>query len=197
MNLTIEFTDVLCLVNADIQEKCGNLKCPFCGVQSFKIYRGMNETAKCHNKKCGWNGNALQFYAKYKDITYKDAFKELAESLRLGEIKFSPKIQTYDEALDEFAEDLNFLAWCRMYFAFYRRNITQKTFYEKAGLSQSAFNKILNGNIGDKITWRRTLSILRNDVPINQLKKDMKMGAEFFKIDIDKAAVSKFRIKGK
>lgn len=187
----INFEDVLEICNVDLRKKSGNLKCPFCQVQSFKIYP--EQKANCHNLACKWHGDAIQFYGDYKNISRAEAFKELAEKLKIGELKFSKKTLTYAEALEAFSKDLEFLAWCRMYFAFYgNKRVNQQIYAEKANLSQSAFNKILNGNLGNLITWKKTLNVLKTELRIEQFKKDLKIGNQYFKNDIDTDAVKKY-----
>lgn len=194
MNETVMFEDVLIQANCDISEKSGNIKCPFCNTWSFKIYK--DQKAKCHNASCKWYGDAAQFYAEFKNIDRSEAIKELAVKLNLKESLVAINEQTFDEAKDALANDLEFLSWCRLYFAFYKNNVVeQKIYAEKCGLSKSAFSRILNGNMGNALTWRKTLNVLRQEISIERLKKDIDKGAQYFLEDIPLEYVTKYRIK--
>lgn len=196
MNEYVAFEDVLNNVGEYTQEKSGNIKCPFCKKYSFRIYP--DNRAKCHNEGCKWNGDAIQFYADYNNISRNEAFNELGIHLKSGKLKLLSKEQTYHEAKESLAKDLEFLAWCRMYFAFYKNDrVNQQIYAEKSDLSQSAFNKILNGNMGNATTWRKTLNVLRQEIDINIFKKDIKKGFHYFYNNIDTNAVKKYRIKKK
>ena len=198
MNETVDFKDVLLLAECNISEKSGNLKCPFCNKWAFKIYP--DQLAKCHNDFCKWYGNAIQFYTDYKEIEKNDAFKELSGKLNLKKSIIEIKEQTFDEAKNALAEDFEFLSWCRMYFAFYKDHVVeQKIYADKCGLSKSAFSRILNGNMGNAVTWRKTLNVLRIElgIGIDRLKKDVKKGAKYFLDDIPLEYVKKYRIKKK
>lgn len=194
MNETVDFEDVLLLAGCDITAKSGNIKCPFCQTRSFRIYP--DQKAKCHNDLCNWYGDAAQFYADYKDMSRHEAIKELADKLDLKKSIVQLKEQTYDEAKKSLSEDFEFLAWCRMYFAFYGdKVVNQKLYADKCGLSKSTFSKIMNGMMGNAITWRKTLNILRQEIDINRLKKDMQKGARYFLEDIPSDYIRKYRIK--
>ena len=194
MNETVMFEDVLVQANCDISEKSGNIKCPFCNTWSFKIYP--EQLAKCHNASCGWHGNAIKFYTEFKNIDKNEAIKELAVKLDLKKSIVGKKEQTLKEAKIALAKDLEFLSWCRLYFAFYKNDVVeQKIYAEKCGLSKSAFSRILNGNMGNALTWRKTLNVLRQEINIERLKKDMKKGAKYFLEDIPLEYVTKYRIK--
>ena len=194
MNVTVNFEDVLVLAKCDISSKSGNIQCPFCKTGAFKIYP--EQLAKCHNASCGWHGNAVQFYAKFENIGMSEAFKQLAEKLNLKKAIVAVKEQTFDEAKNALADDLEFLSWCRLYFAFYKDNVVeQKTYAEKCGLSKSAFSRILNGNMGNALTWRKTLNVLRQEINIERVKKDIEKGAKYFLDDIPIEYVTKYRIK--
>lgn len=191
MDTTIYFEDVMSLAGFSTHKKSGNMVCPFCGKKSFKAYP--DQKAQCHNKTCGWHGDALQFYTDHKGISRNEAFKELAVALELKAIKFKQKKLTFAEATNALAKDLEFLAWCRMYFAFYNTDrVNQKIYADKSNLSQSAFNKILNGNVSNIITWKKALNILRIEIPIDKFKKDLALKSRFFKISVDNTDVSKF-----
>lgn len=194
MNETVMFEDVLIQANCDISEKSGNIKCPFCNTWSFKIYK--DQKAKCHNASCGWHGNAIKFYTEFKNIDKNEAIKELAVKLDLKKSIVGKKEQTLKQAKNALAKDLEFLSWCRLYFAFYKNDVVeQKIYAEKCGLSKSAFSRILNGNMGNALTWRKTLNVLRQEINIERLKKDIKKGAKYFLEDIPLEYVTKYRIK--
>ncbi|MEG6503676.1 MULTISPECIES: hypothetical protein [unclassified Desulfovibrio] len=196
MNETVDFKDVLLLENCSITEKSGNIKCPFCNKLSFKIYP--DQLAKCHNNVCNWYGDVIQFYTDFKKISRSEAFKELAGRLDLKKSIVEIKEQTFDEARMALAEDLEFLSWCRMYFAFYKNDVVdQKVYAEKCGLSKSAFSRILNGNMGNALTWRKTIVILKQEIDIKRLQKDIKKGIKYFLENIPPEYIKKYRIKKK
>ena len=128
MNETVMFEDVLIQANCDISAKSGNIKCPFCNTWSFKIYP--EQLAKCHNASCGWHGNAIKFYTEFKNIDKNEAIKELAVKLDLKKSIVGKKEQTLKEAKIALAKDLEFLSWCRLYFAFYKNDVVKNVGYQ-------------------------------------------------------------------
>lgn len=196
MNETVSFEDVLILAGCDIMAKSGNIKCPFCQKMSFKIYP--DQRAKCHNKSCNWYGDSAQFYSDYKEISRLEAIRELSSKLDLKKSIIQTKEQTYNEAKKSLSEDYKFLSWCRIYFAFYGdKVVNQKVYADKCGLSKSEFSRIINGIMGSATTWRKVLNILRQEINIDRLKRDIKKGSQYFIDDIPPEYIKKYRIKNK
>lgn len=198
VSIQVDFESVLCFLGVNITKKNGNIRCPFCGKNSFRIY---DDTQKgyCHNKSCRFNGNALDFCMKYENCSKDEAYQKLINMLRKNEKSI---LQTYNDAFNELASDLNFLAWVRMYAAFYGNSrFNQKEFCKKLDITTSTFNKILNGNLGNGLTWRKTLNVLKNEINIDKFKNDLKSGTQFFKNFINENKneynIEKFRIKNK
>lgn len=213
MNLDVDFVSVMSTLGLSLKQKAGNYQCPFCTKKSFTVYPE-NQMGYCHT--CKWSGDGLKLYREWKKVSRDEAFQELAValgdgSLRLKEKGSEFKEQTYAEAKKEFAKDLEFLAWVRMYEGFiadkaerWDRNVLIR----KCGLEKAIISQILNGK-KDKVlngicnpgTWRKVLAVLRSDLekPIEKLKKDLSLGTQYFENQIDEEQrgkdVEKFRIK--
>jgi hypothetical protein len=141
--------------------------------------------AKCHNAACGWHGNGADLYAKIKGISKHEAYKELAPHAK-SLIK-KDKI-TFKQALDKIADDLLFLAYVRMYFAYYgneRKN--QKFYQEKYGASKKTFSFVINGNFESVsfLKWNEIVTLLRQDINIERFKSDLKIGKKKFVREIN------------
>jgi hypothetical protein len=137
---TINYQDLFIELGLDPIAKSGNLVCPFCNKRAFTPYD--NGQAHCH--ACSWHGNAIMLWAEAKRIGRKEAFAELAELYHLKRIKV--KKRTRIEALKSLASDLDFLAWARIYFAFYKSERTSAArLQEESGYSRSHFTKVMNG----------------------------------------------------
>lgn len=83
---------------------------------------------------------------------------------------------TFDEAFDDVAEKLQFMATARAYFAFYRNERVAKAEFQKAtGLSKSHFSKIINGDIDKVSAWifNSVYFYLRRYLNFDQLRLDM------------------------
>lgn len=206
MNLTIDFLDMMNHLHLDTRkQKNGNYICPFCFEKSLTIYPN-EDKGYCHNPKCTWKGgNPVNLYCDYKNVSFDEAMNDLSIAIIDKSISFKEhKEQTYTEAKFELAKDLEFLAWVRIYERFYPydRRYERKNFEKLADCSKGQLSKIFNGQMVNAITWRKVLTILRNDLggQIEQLKKDLKLGTQYFESLIDddedlKAAVEKYRIK--
>ena len=207
MNVNVDFVSVMSILSLSLKQKQGNYLCPFCGKKSFTVYP-KNQMGYCHT--CKWSGNGLKLYCEWKKVSKDEAFKELAVALRDNSLQLKPKSelkeQTYAEAKSEFAKDLEFLAWVRIYEGFYpdtERRFNRKVFEDKTGLKKGTLSKIINGQISKSLTWRTTLQTLRSDLekPIEKLKKDLSLGTQYFENLIDEEQrgkdVEKFRIKKK
>ena len=169
--MEIDFEDVIMKIGAELRRRSGNLKCPFCGKMSFKVYN--DAKAKCHNASCGWSGNAIKLYSDYKKITYQEAFAELTGLYKAGEINLRKR--TYAEAKAKLADDLEFLAECRMYLAFYGRDRSSQTDIQKmSGLSKAVFSKVLDGKL-DEVgveSWWKVILILKEKINLKQFRQD-------------------------
>lgn len=206
MNLDVDFVSVMSTLGLSLKQKAGNYQCPFCTKKSFTVYP--DQKAYCHT--CKWSGDAIKLYREWKKVSRDEAFQELAValgdgSLRLKEKGSEFKEQTYAEAKKEFAKDLEFLAWVRIYEGFYpdtERRFNRKIFEDKTGLKKGTLSKIINGKMSNALTWRKTLQVLRSDLegPIKELKKKIALGTQYFEnliIDEEQRGkdVEKFRIK--
>lgn len=178
MTLQLKFESVMDLLNLDMRQKYGNYTCPFCDEESFTVYP--DQKAYCHTKSCQWSGNALQLFCDIEKVSIHDAYKSL--SIALDKKFIQPVEQTYGEAKASLAKDLEFLAWVRMYLAFYDRPaITGRAMLQKkAGLSKGEFSKVINGRVGNGLTWRKTLAVLRSEIHMDKFKKDLKLEEKFF-----------------
>lgn len=206
MNLTVDFVSVMSILRLDMKQKAGNYACPFCTKKSFTIYPE-NQMGYCHT--CKWSGDALKLYCEWKRVSRDEACRELGVSLKDGFLQLKEKLsdskeQTYAEAKSEFAKDLEFLAWVRMYEGFYpdpEKRFNRKIFENKTGLKKAALSKIINGKLGNALTWRKVLAVLRSDLegPIKELKRKVALGAKYFEdlTDEEKRGkdVEKYRIK--
>ena len=170
----VDFESIMTLNSCNTERKSdeGNYKCPFCGHGSFKVYP--NARAYCHTKGCNWKGDAIQFHADFNKITNAEAFKLLNENIKKWNIKL--KVLTYDEAMDDVAEKLQFMAMARMYFAFYKDSYFTQTDLQKAsGLSKSHFSKAIRGKI-DQVSVKNfnlVHAILSRALNFDQMKKEM------------------------
>jgi len=177
----------------------GNYQCPFCQKKSFTVYP--DEKGYCHSPTCKWSGDALQLFSDVEKVSRTEAAKELGIALEQNYIQL--KEQTHDEARQELAKDLEFLAWVRMYEGFYpsERRFDRKVFEEKSGLTKGTLSKIINGQMVNALTWRKVLAVLRSDleVPIVKLKRDIAAGTKYFEILLNDEKrgidIRKYRIK--
>jgi len=203
MNVDVDYVSVMSNLGFDIRNKDGKYRCPRCFTKSFVIYPDQpNEMGVCHNKDCKWSGDAVKLYSDCKDISYTEAAKELGIALNEGFIQL--KEQTYAEAKAEFAKDIEFLTWVRIYEAFYpdtERRFNRKIFAEKTGLKKGTLSKIINGKLSKTLTWRKVLAVLRSDLegPIKELRKKIALGTQYFENQLDDELrgkdVEKFRSK--
>lgn len=191
---SIDFKDLFIELNLDPIPHSGNLTCPFCDKKAFKPYD--DGRAHCHN--CNWHGDAVQLYADLKGKSRQDAYTTLAELYGLGRIH--PAKKTYEQARDSLANDLEFLSWCRMYFAFYRNQRSNMTYYQqKSGLSPAQFSKIVNGqfDLVSRKTWNMVVLMLKQSLDIRAFKSDIKHETGFWKQHISEnglnEAVGKFQ----
>jgi len=184
-----------------MRRKYDNYECPFCHKKSFTVYP--DEKGYCHTPTCKWSGDSLQLVCDVKNISRNDAYKELGIALKENFIHIKVNEQTYDEAKIELAKDLEFLAWVRMYEGFYDTpyRIDRKILEEKTGLNKSTLSKIINGQVCNAVTWRKTLAVLRSDIDLNRLKKDLKLEDKYFVelLDDEKRGndIKKYQIKKK
>ena len=206
MNLTIDFLDMMNHLHLDTRKQRNkNYICPFCFKKTLQIFTNENK-GYCHSPNCTWNGgNPIDLYCAYKNVSFNEAMSELSIALKDKRISVQQyKEQTYQDAKYEFAKDLEFLAWVRIYERFYPydRRYERKDFEKLADCSKGMLSKILNGQMVNAVTWRKVLNILRNDLEgqIEQLKRDLKLGTQYFEQLIDddgdlRTAVEKYRIK--
>ena len=189
------FLSVMKLLNLDMRQKSGNYVCPFCFKESFTVYP--DERAYCH--ACKWPGDAIQLYSDKEDVSRDEAYKAISIALKKNFIEL--KEQTYSEAKIALAKDLDFLAKVRMYESFYDRpyRIERPLMEEMTGLSKSELNKIINGRIGNVLTWRKTLNVLRGLIPIKKFEKDLELKEKYFEQLLDdegqRLIIEKYRIK--
>ena len=201
MNDTIDFRSVMIHLSLNMRRKYDNYECPFCHKKSFTVYP--DEKGYCHTPTCKWSGDSLQLVCDVKNISRNDAYKELGIALKENFIHIKVNEQTYDEAKIELAKDLEFLAWVRMYEGFYDTpyRIDRKILEEKTGLNKSTLSKIINGQVCNAVTWRKTLAVLRSDIDLNRLKKDLKLEDKYFVelLDDEKRGndIKKYQIKKK
>jgi hypothetical protein len=182
----IDFRSLFGELGLDIKTHSGNLRCPHCARKAFKPYP--DGRAHCH--ACAWHGDAIQLYADVKEIDRNQAYAKLAELYNLGKVKVKPK--TRDEAMVGLACDLEYLAWCRMYFAFYQDSRAGISHYQKkSGYSQAQVSKILNGRF-DQVSrkaWNSVVNMLRKDINVDALKRDIKEQTGYWRNRIEKDEV--------
>ena len=190
----INFQELFADLGLDSTIKGGNLVCPFCGKHAFREYRD-NGVARCH--ACNWAGNAINLVDQVEGV---DEVKILATRMHLSDIESGIR-RSWNEAFRKLAADLAFLAQVRAYFAFYKSDRMSAPYYQQqSGYSRSHFAKVLNGNL-DKVSaksWKEIVAFLRKAINVDQLRKDMMMGSQYWKEIIkDKAllreSVDKFR----
>jgi hypothetical protein len=193
---TIDFKDLFVELGLDPTDHSGNLTCPFCGKKSFTPYRD-NGVARCH--ACDWSGNAINLYAKVKGVDTKETYADLLALYNAKAIKLKPK--TRKEAVEQLASDLDFLAWARLHFAFYKSERMGAAHYQKkSGYSRSHFTKVMNGQF-DKVSrkaWNEIVLLLRQAINVGQLKKDMGLKSAYWKGRIEgdgqlRESVSRFQ----
>jgi hypothetical protein len=192
---TINYQDLFVELSLDPIAKSGNLVCPFCNKRAFTPYD--NGQAHCH--ACSWHGNAIMLWAEAKRIGRKEAFAELAELYKLNRIK--AKKRTRSEALKSLASDLDFLAWARIYFAFYKSERTSAArLQEESGYSRSHFTKVMNGQFDmvSRKAWDAIVLLLRQSIKPDELRKDMGMKSGYWierikQDEILRERVSKFQ----
>jgi Cft2 family RNA processing exonuclease len=192
---TINYQDLFIELGLDPIAKSGNLVCPFCNKRAFTPYD--NGQAHCH--ACSWHGNAIMLWAEAKRIGRKEAFAELAELYHLKRIKV--KKRTRIEALKSLASDLDFLAWARIYFAFYKSERTSAArLQEESGYSRSHFTKVMNGQFDmvSRKAWDAIVLLLRQSIKPDELRKDMGMKSGYWierikQDEILRERVSKFQ----
>lgn len=191
---SIDFKELFADLGLDSTIKGGNLVCPFCGKHAFREYRD-NGVARCH--ACEWAGNAINLVDQVAGV---DEIKILATRVHLSDIQHN-KQRSWNETACKLAKDLDFLAQVRAYFAFYKSDRMSAPYYQQqSGYSRSHFTKVLNGNF-DKVSttsWREIVAFLRKVINVDQLRKDMMMGSQYWKESVkDKAllreSVDKFR----
>ena len=197
MNDMLDFRSVMIDLSLNMKQKAGNYQCPFCTKKSFTVYP--DQMGHCHT--CNWSGNAVNLYSEWKKISYSEARRELGVALNNGFVQL--KEQTWVEAKKELAKDLEFLAWVRMYEGF-NPYYTRETVIDKSGVTKGTLSKIINGQMVNALTWRKTLAVLRSDLDskIEKLKKDLALGTVYFENIINedadlKKSVEKYRIKKK
>ncbi|MGE4339850.1 MAG: hypothetical protein AB7E55_28370, partial [Pigmentiphaga sp.] len=166
----IDFAELFSELGLPADARSGNLCCPFCGKRAFKPY----DDGRAHCHACAWHGNAVRLYAEIKDIDRDTAFAELAELYNLKRIK--PRRKTLAEARKALAADLDFLAWCRMYFAYYgglRHGITH--YVVRTRFSRPLLSKVLNGrfDLVSREAWHEVILMLRQGINIGAFRKDL------------------------
>lgn len=176
--MEIDVETVIEQMGAELRRRSGNLKCPFCGKMSFKVYD--DAKAHCHNNLCKWSGNAYRLYADYKKISYEESREELNKLYKSGKV-FLRKL-TYDEAKKKFIDDLRFLSECRMYFAFYgNRRASQTALQRMSGVTKGPFSKVLDGKLDGSSAemWAKVILFLKTKINLKQFRQDIS-GDEYF-----------------
>jgi hypothetical protein len=173
----IDYPELFHQLDLDPTLHSGKMACPFCTKKAFTDYA--DGKAYCH--ACQWSGDAIQLYAAVKRIDRKEAYAALAELFEHGDIK--PKRRTLHEVVESLSRDLEFLAWCRMYFAYHGNDRAGMSHYQsKTGLSRPQFSKVINGHfeLVSPRSWNLVLTILRQDIDIKDFRRDLKEGKQPF-----------------
>jgi hypothetical protein len=163
----IGFIEIMGLMGASTKMKSTNNYCPFCGKPSLKLYPDTRK-AHCHNESCAFHGDPILMYAKWRGLEYAEAVSELAQKYEKGLLR-QKTATTLDEARKELAEDLMFLAWVRMFLAFYNDSERDFAYYQqRSGESKAVFSRVLNGQIEDTSheRWKRVIAFLKSDIDL-------------------------------
>ncbi|SOB59849.1 conserved protein of unknown function [Pseudodesulfovibrio profundus] len=191
---SINFQELFADLGLDSTIKGGNLVCPFCGKHAFRGYHD-NGVARCH--ACEWAGNAINLV---KEVEGVDSVKAAEAYANLIHIEDNER-HSLNKATRKLADDRDFLAQARAYFAFYKSARMGAPYYQQqSGYSRSHFTKVLNGQ-PDKVSaksWKEIVAFLRRTINVGQLRKDMMMGSQYWKECIKDEAllresVDKFR----
>lgn len=165
--MDIGFIEIMGLMGGSTKMKSTNHYCPFCGMGTLKLYPDTRK-AHCHNDGCGFHGDPIFMYAKWRGIEYAEAVTELAQKYNQGLLR-RKTATTLDEARKELAEDLKFLAWVRMYIAFYNSLKRDFAYYQKrSGESKAVFSRVLNGQIEATSyeRWKRVIAFLKTEIDL-------------------------------
>lgn len=88
-----------------------------------------------------------------------------------------------------------------MYEGFYDTpyRIDRRALEDKTGLNKSTLSKIINGQVCNALTWRKTLAVLRSSIDLARLKKDLLLKEKYFEeiLDDEKRGrdVKKYQVK--
>lgn len=167
--------------------------CPFCNTWNFDLQL---DEATCSCGNCDFSGNAVEFYAKVKGIPKYQSFRELNKLREDGTIWLRKR--TRQEAVVALSKDLEFLAYVRMYWAFYGHNRENQEFHQlNSGIAKSSFNRVVNGDIGNvaKEPWNLAIVYLKSTIDIEKFKTDLATGALNFEAEANELLNSKTQLR--
>lgn len=167
--------------------------CPFCNTWNFFL---QPDEAECSCGNCGFSGNAVEFYAKLKNIPKHQSFRELTKLREDGIIWLRKR--TRKEAIEKLSKDLEFLAYVRMYWAFYGHSRENQEFHQlNSGIAKSSFNRVVNGDIGNvaKEPWNLAIVYLKSTIDIEKFRTDLATGALNFEAEASELLNSKTQLR--
>lgn len=167
--------------------------CPFCNAWDFDLQPD-DSTCSCGN--CSFSGSATQFYAKLKDIPMYRSRYELEKLLDAGTIWLYKR--TRKEAVEKLSKDLEFLAYVRMYWAFYGHDRENQKYHQlDSGIAKSPFNRVINGDFCHVAidVWNMVIAYLDSKININEFKAVLAAGALHFEPEANELLHSKTQLK--
>lgn len=175
------FVEVLTLLGKTTKKDGSNYYCPLCdkGALSISAYKN---SAKCH--ACNWFGNPVKMYADCLGIDYDDARDKLLEVLKQQPIKRWKTAATIEEARREIAEDIEFLAWVRMYIAFHDGHRNKLYYSKRCGVSQAVFTKVIKGQVEQTSyeSWKQVIMALKREIDLEKFKRVLNSNSRFYEI---------------
>lgn len=167
--------------------------CPFCNTWSFELQL---DEATCRCGNCDFSGSAIQFYARLKEIPDYRSLRELTKLLGDGTIWLRKR--TRQEAVVALSKDLEFLAYVRMYWAFYGHSRENQEYHQlNSGIAKSSFNRVVNGDISNvaKVPWNMAIAYLKSKIDIEGFKVELTKGALLFEAEANELLHSKTQLR--
>lgn len=167
--------------------------CPFCNTWNFDLQL---DEATCSCGNCDFSGSATEFYAKLKDIPMYRSRYELEKLLENGTIWLRQR--TRQEAIQEASRILEFLAYVRMYWAFYGQNRENQEYHRlNSGIAKSSFNRVINGDIEHvaKKPLYMAIAYLKSQIDIDDFKATLAKGPLHFEPEANELLNSKTQLR--
>ncbi|EFL52345.1 hypothetical protein DesfrDRAFT_0834 [Solidesulfovibrio fructosivorans JJ]] len=176
INSKYSLIDYLSDLDTGIKNKSGNYTCPLCGHDSFSVFEDTT-VGLCHCKSgsctCSFKGDIFSLYlAKNPKKKFTDAIKYFSSKVNIDYIEEL-------ELTKNLKWQLDYLAKCRQYLAFYNLNASDimKNFTsincenEDFAVNSKRFYSVLKGNIESYSMMYKVVTILRTEITDEKLER--------------------------